>query len=65
MSSYLTGGTSQPAEEKTSNMKIFTLLCNEIKYDVPQGSVLETLLLLLLFINDLPQAKLVLSSFFD
>jgi hypothetical protein len=42
---------------------MFTLSCKEIKYDVPHGSVSEPLLLLLI-INDLPQAvqetKLVL-----
>jgi hypothetical protein len=31
----------QQLDEKTSNIKMYTLSCKEIKYGVPQGSVLE------------------------
>jgi hypothetical protein len=51
MNSYLSGKTQfveiQQLDEKTSNIKAYTLSCKEIKYGAPQGPVL-------LFINDLP-----------
>jgi hypothetical protein len=44
MSSYLTGRTQymeiQQVDEKTSNIKMYTSSCKEIKYGVPEGFVL-------------------------